>query len=293
VKVTRTISIGNAVVLNEADYLDYLMHDEDTPAIAMYLEGVREGRRFFELLREATLTKPVIIWRGGRTSSGARAVQSHTGSLASNDAVWEGLVRQTGVISTRSIDETVDAIAAVVHNPPSSRRGLGLIAMTGGQSVAISDQFEGAGFSVPPLSQRSYDRLGEFFMTIGGSYRNPFDAASTIGRETENLGKILEILAEDEAIDGGVAIELGARGFDEHPERVEAMLDRLDHYRTETGLPVVAMMPSGGAMGDAEETMVRARRAVAQRGFPIYPNFAQGAAAFALIADFYAWRESI
>jgi acyl-CoA synthetase (NDP forming) len=293
VKVTRTISIGNAVVLNEADYLDYLMHDEDTPAIAMYLEGVREGRRFFELLREATLTKPVIIWRGGRTSSGARAVQSHTGSLASNDAVWEGLVRQTGVISTRSIDETVDAIAAVVHNPPSSRRGLGLIAMTGGQSVAISDQFERAGFSVPPLSQRSYDRLGEFFMTIGGSYRNPFDAASTIGRETENLGKILEILAEDEAIDGGVAIELGARGFDDHPERVEAMLDRLDHYRTDTGLPVVAMMPSGGAMGDAEETMVRARRAVAQRGFPIYPNFAEGAAAFALVADFYAWRESI
>ena len=293
VKVTRTISIGNAVVLNEADYLDYLMHDEDTPAIAMYLEGVREGRRFFELLREATLTKPVIIWRGGRTSSGARAVQSHTGSLASNDAVWEGLVRQTGVISTRSIDETVDAIAAVVHNPPSSRRGLGLIAMTGGQSVAISDQFERAGFSVPPLSQRSYDRLGEFFMTIGGSYRNPFDAASTVGRETENLGKILEILAEDEAIDGGVAIELGARGFDEHPERVEAMLDRLDQYRADTGLPVVAMMPSGGAMGDAEETMVRARRAVAQRGFPIYPNFAQGAAAFALIADFYAWRESI
>ena len=75
-------------------------------------------------------------------------------------------------------------------------------------------------------------------MTIGGSYRNPFDAASTIGRETENLAKILEILAEDEAIDGGVAIELGARGFDEHPERLAGMLDRLDQYRNDTGLPV-------------------------------------------------------
>ncbi len=290
VKVTRTISIGNAVVLNEADYLDYLLHDEDTPAIAMYLEGVREGRRFFELLREATKVKPVIIWRGGRTASGARAVQSHTGSLASNDAVWEGLVRQTGVISTRSIDETVDAIAALVHTPPSSQRGLGLIAMTGGQSVAITDQFERAGFGVPQLSKRSYDRLGEFFMTIGGSYRNPFDAASTIGMETENLSKILEILAADDAIDGGVAIELGARGYDKHPERLDAVLDRLDQYRQDTGLPVVAMMPSGGAMGDIEEAMVHARRAVSQRGFPIYPNFQQGAEAFARVVDYYAWR---
>lgn len=292
VKVARTISIGNAVVLNEVDYLDYLLHDEDTPAIAMYLEGVREGRRFFELLREATKVKPIIIWRGGRTVSGARAVQSHTGSLASNDAVWEGLVRQAGVISTRSIDETVDAIAALVHTPVSSKRGLGLVAMTGGQSVAITDQFERAGFAVPQLSQRSYDRLGEFFMTIGGSYRNPFDAASTIGRETENLAKILEILAEDEAIDGGVAIELGARGFDEHPERLAGMLDRLDQYRNDTGLPVVAMMPSGGAMGDAEETTVRARRAVAERGFPIYPNFEQGAEAFARVVSYHAWREA-
>jgi len=292
VKVARTISIGNAVVLNEADYLDYLLHDEDTPAIAMYLEGVREGRRFFELLREATKVKPVIIWRGGRTVSGARAVQSHTGSLASNDAVWEGLVRQAGVISTRSIDETVDAIAALVHTPASSKRGLGLVAMTGGQSVAITDQFERAGFAVPELSQRSYERLGEFFMTIGGSYRNPFDAASTIGRETENLAKILEILAEDEAIDGGVAIELGARGFDEHPERLAGMLDRLDQYRDDTGLPVIAMMPSGGAMGDAEETTVRARRAVAERGFPIYPNFEQGAEAFARVVSYHEWREA-
>lgn len=290
VKVTRTISIGNAVVLNEADYLDYLLHDDDSPAIAMYLEGVREGRRFFELLRKATRVKPVIIWRGGRTASGARAVQSHTGSLASNDAVWEGLLRQTGAISTGSIDETVDAIAALVHTPPSSKRGLGLIAMTGGQSVAITDQFERAGFRVPQLSQRSYDRLGKFFMTIGGSYRNPFDAASTIGMETENLGKILEILAEDDAIDGGVAIELGARGFDEHPERLVGMLDRLEAYRKRTGLPVVAMMPAGGAMGDVEEAMVRARRAVAERGFAIYPSFQQGAAAFARVVDYHAWR---
>ena len=132
VKVARTISIGNAVVLNECDYLEYLTNDDETPAIFMYLEGVRDGRRFARLLREATRRKPVAIWRGGRTQAGARAAASHTGSLASTDAVWEGLLRQSGVISLHSIDEAVDAIAMLVHSDRPTKRNMALIAMTGG-----------------------------------------------------------------------------------------------------------------------------------------------------------------
>ena len=288
VKVARTISIGNAVVLNECDYLEYLTNDDETPAIFMYLEGVRDGRRFARLLREATRRKPVAIWRGGRTQAGARAAASHTGSLASTDAVWEGLLRQSGAITLHSIDEAVDAMAMLVHSDRPTKRNVALIAMTGGQSVAITDQFERAGLTVPELSQASYDRLAEFFTTIGGSYRNPFDAASTIGRETDNLRKILEILADEPIIDGGVGIELGARGFEEDSSRIDGMLDLLDDYRTKTGNPIVAMVPAGGAMGGTEETVVKVRDHVAQRGFAVYPNFERGAQALARIVDFFS-----
>ncbi|MBM3140899.1 MAG: hypothetical protein FJZ92_12010 [Chloroflexi bacterium] len=293
IRVTRTISIGNAAVLNECDYLEYLRDDPDCPVIVMYLEGARDGRRFFNVLRETARRKPVVVWRGGRSRAGARAVRSHTGSLASDLAVWDGLIRQTGAIPAHSIDDAIDTMAALVFTSEPRGRGVALIAMTGGQSVAITDQFERAGFEVPELSARSYKRLAEFFTTIGGSYRNPFDAASTIGRETDNLRKILEILAEDSAIDGGAAIELGARGFEQDPSRLNAQLDLLDRFRERTGLPLIAMMPVGGAMGDAEEAVVKARAAVGARRFPIYPNFERGAAALGRVATYHEFRKSV
>lgn len=291
VAVRRTISIGNAAVLNEADYLEYLLDDPETPAVAMYLEGIRAGRRFFELLREGTKRKPVIIWRGGRTKAGARAVQSHTASLASDDAIWMSLMRQCGAISTESLEDTVETIAALVHTPRSSKKNLALIASTGGQSVAITDQFERAGFEVPELAQSSYDRLGEFFVTIGGSYRNPFDASSTIGRESDNLAKILEILADDPVIEG-VAIELQTRDFEKSPDRLDGMLQLMRAYRTKTGHPVVGLIPTGGGMGDQEEVGSRARVHVAQAGFPVYPSFRAGAQALGRVRAYYEELEA-
>jgi acetyl-CoA synthetase (ADP-forming) len=293
VKVTRTISIGNAAVLNECDYLEYLLDDPQSPAIAMYLEGIRDGRRFFDLLREGTKRKPVVIWRGGRSKAGARAVRSHTASLASDQAVWDALIRQTGAIPAGSLDDCIDIAAALVHTDRPRGRKIALVAMTGGQSVAITDQFERAGFEVPELLQASYDRFAEFFITVGGSYRNPFDAASTIGRETDNLQKILEILSEDETIDGGVAIEMGARNFDQDPGRLMDQLDLLERYRQKTGEPVVVMVPTGGAMGGEEEMVVRARHAVAERGFAVYPSFSRGADALGRVVDYWSRRAEV
>ncbi|MDP2328894.1 MAG: CoA-binding protein [Dehalococcoidia bacterium] len=293
VKVTRAISIGNAVVLNEADYLEYMLNDPDVRVISMYLEGVRNGRKFFEVLKKATRQKPVIIWRGGRSRAGARAVRSHTGSLASDDAIWSALVKQAGAISVDTLEDAIDTIAALVLAPATPKRNLALVAMTGGQSVAITDQFERAGFEVPELSKKSYDILGEFFVTIGGSYRNPFDASSTIGRETDNLAKILEVLANERAIDGGVAFELGSRGFEDGSERMDQMLDLLRKYRDTTGLPVVALMPDGGVMGGDAEILVRARGYVSKAGFPVYPSFQRGAAALGRAAAYWTWRKEV
>ncbi|MGE3960731.1 MAG: CoA-binding protein [Dehalococcoidia bacterium] len=288
--ITRTISIGNAAVLNEADYLEYLRDDPDTSVIVMYLEGVRDGRRFARLLREVTKVKPVIIWRGGRTKAGAKAAQSHTASLASDDAIWDALLRQAGAISADSLEEALDALQCIVRLPRSSKRGLALIAMTGGQSVAITDQFEKGGFDVPELEQQSYDRLSEFFITIGGSFRNPFDAASTIGRETDNLAKILDILAEDSQIEG-VALEMQARDFDQGTERVDGQVELVKKYHERTGNPVVALMPEGSIGGMTPETITAARYHVAKAGVPVFPSFARGAQALGRYARYWSWRD--
>ena len=297
IKVTRSVSMGNAVVLNPADYLEYLRDDPDTEVIAAYIEDPRDGRRFFKELKKTVRVKPVVVWRGGRSAAGARAIQSHTGSLASEVAVWDAMVKQAGAIGTRSIDETLDAVAALEHTNAPVDRGIALIAMTGGQSVAITDQFQYAGFDVPGLSEASYAKLSEFFTVIGGSYRNPFDAASTIGRESDNLAKILEILAEDEAITGGVAIELSVRGPGPGPggatngtSRLDTMLDLLDAYRQRTGEPVVTMIHEGSAGAASGAAIVEGRNHVASRGFAVYPNFERAAIALGRVVDFYSSR---
>ena len=200
------------------------------------------------------------------------------------------MIRQAGAIPTESLEDTLDVLTTLVHSPPCSGKGAALVAMTGGQSVAITDQFQRAGFDVPELTQDSYDVLGEFFVTIGGSYRNPFDAASTIRSETENLEKILEVLAEDDNIDAGVAIELTTAGFDKDPERLDAQLSLLAEYREKTNQPVVAMMPEGGAVSGQAEVVVSARARVSELGFPVYPSFRRGAEALARSQSYWHWR---
>ena len=82
VRVSTSISMGNAIVLDVPDYLDYLADDAETKVIAMYIEGVKDGPRFVRSLRRAASMKPVVVWKGGVTDAGARATASHTGSLA-------------------------------------------------------------------------------------------------------------------------------------------------------------------------------------------------------------------
>jgi acyl-CoA synthetase (NDP forming) len=291
VKVARGISFGNAAVVNEADYLEYFLNDPQTEVVVMYIEGLRDGRRFFELLRETARRKPVVLWRGGRSAAGARAVQSHTASLASSTAVWDAMLRQTGAIGVGSLDEAVDVTTALVHTTRPSKRGIALIGMNGGQAVALTDQFSQQGFEVPPLSNASYERLAEFFVAVGSSYRNPFDASSTIRREDDNLQKILEVLAEDGAIDCGVAIELGARDFEKDPSELNGILDLLDNYREKTGQPVVALMHDGGGGQGGVEAMVRARRYVAGRGFAVFPSYERGAIALGRVVTHFEGRD--
>ncbi len=92
--VSRCASFGNAVILDVSDYIEYLAQDDETEIIGAYVEGVKNGRRFFEVLKAATARKPVVIWKGGQTDAGARATMSHTGSLAAPQAIWDGMMRQ-------------------------------------------------------------------------------------------------------------------------------------------------------------------------------------------------------
>ncbi len=107
---SKLISFGNGIILEAADYLDYLADDHGTKFIGMYIEGARDGPRLIKALRHAAAKKPVVTWKGGQTPAGSRATQSHTASLATNQAVWDAIVRQCGALAVDSLDEMVDVM---------------------------------------------------------------------------------------------------------------------------------------------------------------------------------------
>ncbi|MDY6966612.1 MAG: CoA-binding protein, partial [Halobacteriota archaeon] len=114
INFSKLISYGNASDLNETDFIEYFGCDPETKIITAYIEGVR-GDRFVEVIRDVTKDKPVIIWKGGLTNSGSRAVASHTGSLGGQEILWKAVFKQTGAIQASSLEEIIDTTLAFLH----------------------------------------------------------------------------------------------------------------------------------------------------------------------------------
>ena len=113
--LSKVISFGNGCDLDGATLLEYLAEDSDTFYIAAYIEGVRDGRQFLQVLRQTTRRKPVIVWKAGLTRLGRRAARSHTGSMAGGAETWDGVLRQAGAAPVQGLDEILDALVALTY----------------------------------------------------------------------------------------------------------------------------------------------------------------------------------
>jgi acyl-CoA synthetase (NDP forming) len=294
IKCSKTVSFGNAVLLDAPDYLDYFAQDPESEVIAMYIEGVKDGPRLLASLKAAAKRKPVVVWKGGTTAAGGRAVYSHTASLATAPAIWDAAMRQAGVIQTDNLDETIDAVKALVHCKPATGRRMGLIAMTGGQSVVITDAFEREGLDVPLLTSASYEKLASFFNIIGGSYRNPLDAGGTIGMGfvPGNLQRLFDILEEDENVDA-VALETSgtfmARRMRQAPAIMDALIETLAGQKEKSAKPfLVIAHPS-----HVEDVMSELRGKLLERGVAAFTSFGAAARATAKAISYWRFRDGL
>ena len=287
--LSRCASFGNAIVLDASEYLEYLTEDDETEVIGLYLEGVKDGKRFFKALKAASAKKPVVVWKGGQTDAGARATMSHTGSLAAPRAVWDGMMKQCGVITTHSLDETVDVMKLLLQSKRSAGTRMGLLAMTGGQSVSMTDAFAKAGLEVGRFSQSTYDQLGEFFNIVGGSFQNPLDMAGTMQGDPGILDKMLRILEEDPTVDA-MAMEMsamfGSRQWKNKPESLDKMVDTLANHKKRSAKPFLLVMHPA----HEEAYVAEIKHKFVEKELPIYPSFESAAAAAARITEYEASR---
>ena len=286
--LNKSVSYGNGIVLDASNFLEYFARDPEIKVIAMYLEGVRNGRRFFKVLREVVAKKPVVIWKGGITADGGRAIASHTGSLAVPAAIWKSLVKQCGAIPVAGMEELIDTLKALLFLPEFTGDKVGVAGGAGGQSIAITDILAGAGLRVPPLSKESYDELATFFSLVGGSYRNPLD--TDVGRNRRELARIFEILARDTNID--ILMLLSRTGtFMFAKEVLEADIKAVLNVRQKTAKPVLAVLPytTPEEMVEARDTLPRFQ----EGGVPVFPTMERAVRALKNVLDFHRWRQSL
>jgi len=198
---SKAISYGNALVMDATDYLEYLATDPETQIICMYLEGIKDGGKLIEIVRRTSPTKPIIIWKGGVTESGSRAVATHTGSLAGDGQIWDALFKQTGAIRVASLEEMVDATMTLLRLRPASGRRVAVLGNAGGgTNVARGDICAEEGLEMPVLSQETRTKLMEFVSLVNQSVLNPMDVPGVL-IDASQLGRTLGLLSADPLID--------------------------------------------------------------------------------------------
>ena len=197
---SKFISTGNEADLHLEDYFEYLAQDQDTRIITAYIEGLREGRRFFQLAKETTTRKPVIVIKAGGTRESARAVMSHTGALAGSDAVYDAAFRQTGVIRVYDDDELCEVLAAWLNQPLPRNNRIAILTIGGGLGVVAAEACEQEGLRVASFSPSTMEKLNTY-LPSRWSHGNPVDMAGMIAAKRHLLFASLMALIEDENVD--------------------------------------------------------------------------------------------
>ena len=290
---SKVFSYGNAIDLNECDFLEYLAGDPDTGVIMAYVEGVKDGRRFFELLKRASAVKPVVVLKGGRGEAGTRATASHTASLAGAFRTWEAMVVQSGAVSADSAEELIDLAASFRSLPPITGRRVGVAGGAGGSSVLAADECERAGLNVIPLPPDLRDELRARGISVWDWLSNPAD--TSIGEDRSfSVGLVLELMAKNRSFDVLIAL-MGMPGRMPRQPGValEAILKeqyRLDVTMTKPLLVVVPDKSLGVKDLESRDLKMTAelRTALASLGIPFFPTVRRAAFAAMKIADYHA-----
>jgi len=194
------VSMGNQADITASEYLEYLAADDDTKVIVFYIEGFRDGRRFFQLAREIIKEKPIIIYKGGSTPAGSRATLSHTASLAGSEDVFEGMCRQVGLIRASEAIHSFEIAEALVGQPLPGGKRVAIMG-SGGQGVVVTDACVSLGLEVPEFDRETSSSIQQLLPAHAPPAKNPIDFAGSY-RTTLNEVLVVEKLLNLNYIDG-------------------------------------------------------------------------------------------
>jgi acetyltransferase len=287
--LSKAISIGNASSIDLADALDFFAEDEETRAVGLYIEGVRDGRRFMRAARRCTAVKPVVALYAGGTEAGARSGASHTGALAGPDRLYDGMLRQTGILRAHSITELYQWGWALATQPLPAGKRMAVLTHSGGPATSMADAAARCGLELPRFDGALQDRIRSLIPATG-SAANPVDLTFSLdpGLLAETLPELL--LAED-GIDGLLMHGIQGSTFFADMQQFAGDLVALDVEQmtrfTEDRVGPLAQMASRfnkpvvtSSFFDRRDNLVRLLQ---DRGLPVFPTPERAVSAMAAL----------
>lgn len=212
--IGKFVGVGNEALFDTTDLFEYFRTDPQTGVILAYIEGFDDGRRFLEVAQKATKEKPVIVLRSAISEFGRKAALSHTGAMAGSAKVFEGMVRQSGIIATIDPDEFLDLAFSLSYMPLPRGRRVAIVTMGGGWGVLSADEVERTGLSLAELPPEVIAEISEVLPDFW-SHGNPVDLVGTLANEAPE--RAVEAVARCDAVDA--VIVLGMMGMGAGRER--------------------------------------------------------------------------
>ncbi len=173
---SKIISYGNKADIEIHEYLEYLGQDKDTKVITLYIEGIEQGGEFLKVAKKVNKTKPIVVLKGGKTSEGAKAISSHTGSLAGSYEVYLTAFKQAKLTVAESVEELFDFARTLCYQPAAKKNRIGIITNAGGGGVLCADACNKLGVKLARLTKKTINKLDSTkVMHPAYSKRNPLD----------------------------------------------------------------------------------------------------------------------
>jgi len=272
--LSKFVSFGNMADVSETDLIQEFRDDSNTNVILLYLEGLKDGKRFIKVAREISLKKPIVMVKSGRSLAGSKAVSSHTGSLAGSDRAYDAALQQAGVIRANSVQEIFDYAIAFAYQPPVRGNKIAIVTNAGGPGVMAVDAVEEKKMSMSEISAEAKQHLKEF-LSPAANVNNPVDVLGDA--LADKYGKAMEIVLTEKKVDAVMAI-LTPQVVTQIPETAEKVVSIGRKYQK----PIVGCFMGGHRMEEGIQVLMK-------KGIPNYPFPERAVASLKSMYDYYRW----
>jgi len=276
--ISKFISYGNAMDVNECDLLEFLAKDKKTKVITMFLEGVRDGKRFVQAAKKVSKQKPIIVLKGGKTEAGAKAALSHTASLAGEYKIYSSVFKQTGIAEAMNWEELFDFTKAFSTQPLPKGNSAVILTNGGGFGVIASDECERQGLQLQEPEKKVKSKLEKVFPSYAVLH-NPIDL--TGDATAERYAVALEECLRSKQYDGVILITLF-----QIPTLEEKIVEIIPELARKYKKPVLCCASGGRYTKRLTEKLEAS-------GMPVYPTPERAVKAFAALARYSEWMKKV